>query len=249
MSQIPATNLLPFGLTQLNAQIASNATAELLTASQAPSLISQNDIDQICSALYQDGWAVLEHFLSPAFIDLLRQDLQGLDQQEQFHKAGIGREQDFVRREDIRSDRICWLDGISDTQRLFMQMLDQLMTAVNRRLFLGMNHFEAMYAIYEPGQFYKKHMDSFKGQRNRIMTLVFYLNPDWSAEKGGEFVLYPEVTEGSRQSEEPIATLLPKAGTVAAFLSEDFPHEVLTAYDTRYSIAVWFRIREGEIPL
>ena len=225
------------------------AQPNLQSVPVAPNLISQQDLDQICSALYQDGWSVVENFLSPPFTELLKQDLLSLDEQEKFHKAGIGREQDFVRREDIRSDRICWLDNINETQNLFMQMLDQLMTAINRRLFLGMNHFEAMYAIYEPGQFYKKHVDSFKGQRNRIMTLVFYLNPDWTPEKGGEFVLYPEVDDQGNSSDTPITTLLPKAGTVAAFLSEDFPHEVLTAHDTRYSIAVWFRIREGKIPL
>lgn len=222
---------------------------QLQTISCPPSLTSQQDIDQICSALYQDGWSVVENFLSAPFADLLRQDLISLDQQEKFHKAGIGRELDFVRRADIRSDRICWLDNINETQNLFMQMLEQLMTAINRRLFLGMNHFEAMYAIYEPGQFYKKHVDSFKGQRNRIMTLVFYLNHDWTADKGGEFVLYPEETEQETGSHTPIITLLPKAGTVAAFLSEDFPHEVLTAHATRYSIAVWFRIREGMLPV
>jgi SM-20-related protein len=215
----------------------------LPTAIQPQELISQPDIDQMCSALYQEGWAVLDNFLSGSFIHLMRGDLMALDQEEKFHKAGIGREQDFIRREDIRSDRICWLDDINDTQHLFMQMLDQLMTAVNRRLFLGMNHFEAMYAIYEPGQFYRKHMDSFKGQRNRIMTLVFYLNPNWSAEQGGELVLYPE------EGDTPITTLLPKAGTVVAFLSEEFPHEVLPTHDTRYSVAVWFRIREGDIPI
>ena len=229
----------------MNPILETELSAEVYT----PSLINLQDLDQICSDLYQDGWTVVENFLSAPFVELIRRDLNALDEQGRFYKAGIGRELDFVRREDIRSDRICWLDGINETQILFMQMLEQLMTAVNRRLFLGMNHFEAMYAIYEPGQFYKKHLDSFKGQRNRIMTLVFYLNHDWTADKGGEFVLYPEADEQAENHDSPIITLLPKAGTVAAFLSEDFPHEVLTAHDTRYSIAVWFRIRESEIPL
>lgn len=205
--------------------------------------LSQDATDHICTALYTEGWAVLEQFLSPEFVALLQQDLMAQDEQGRFHRAGIGREQQFVLRDDIRSDRICWLEGGTDTQTLFLQLLEQLMTAVNRRLFLGMNHFEAMYAIYEPGQFYKKHLDSFRGQRNRIMTLVFYLNPNWQPEDGGEFVLYPE------EGEQAIATVAPKAGTVAAFLSEEFPHEVLESNATRHSIAVWFRIRENEFPL
>jgi SM-20-related protein len=37
----------------------------------------------------------------------------------------------------------------------------------------------------------------------------------------------------------------PKNGTLVLFLSEEFPHEVLVAKKTRYSIAGWFRINNS----
>ena len=40
---------------------------------------------------------------------------------------------------------------------------------------------------------------------------------------------------------EPLAKVAPKAGTLICFESERFPHEVLAAGSTRYSIAGWFR--------
>lgn len=215
-----------------------------------PAKLSDQQTDLICQSLYETGWVVMEDILSPEFVQQLRADIQRLDQQQQFYKAGIGREKGLVLRDDIRSDRICWLEGDNPVQQAFHSVLEQLMTAVNRRLFLGMDHFEAMYAIYEPGQFYKKHLDSFRGQRNRIMTLVFYLNPNWQSDNGGQFLLYPEVgeqgqniAEALKLSDQPLAKVEPEAGTVAAFLSEEFPHEVVTSQATRYSIAVWFRMR------
>jgi SM-20-related protein len=42
-------------------------------------------------------------------------------------------------------------------------------------------------------------------------------------------------------SEEGLA-FQPQGGTLAVFLSEEFPHEVLAANRTRYSIAGWFRV-------
>lgn len=232
---------------------ASTVTFNSSISSDTPSAkLSEQQIDLICQSLYETGWVVMEDILSMEMVKALRADMQQRDQAQEFFKAGIGRDKELVLRDDIRTDRICWLDGDNPVQGSFMAMLDQLMTAVNRRLFLGMNHFEAMYAIYEPGQFYKKHLDSFRGQRNRIMTLVFYLNPDWNSADGGQFLLFPEVgeqgqnvTDALQLSDAPIAKVEPEAGTVAAFLSEEFPHEVITSQATRYSIAVWFRINDG----
>ena len=36
--------------------------------------------------------------------------------------------------------------------------------------------------------------------------------------------------------------MTPSFGSVAIFLSEEFPHEVLPATRDRYSIAGWFRV-------
>ncbi|MFW5816629.1 MAG: 2OG-Fe(II) oxygenase [Wenzhouxiangella sp.] len=107
---------------------------------------------------------------------------------------------------------------------------------LNRRLFLGLFEFEAHYAHYPAGAFYRRHVDSFQGAANRVVSLVAYLNADWRDDDGGELVLY-EAAGRTR-----LATLAPRAGRVVLFMSEELPHEVLPARRERLSIAGWFRL-------
>jgi SM-20-related protein len=118
---------------------------------------------------------------------------------------------------------------------------EQLRTDLNRTLYLGLDGFESHFAHYPPGAFYRKHVDAFKDSGNRVLSLVVYLNPDWSPVDGGQLVLYDHA--GSELGRFP-----PTMGTVAVFFSERFPHEVLTTTRDRYSIAGWFRRRE-EFPV
>ena len=69
-----------------------------------------------------------------------------------------------------------------------------------------------------------------------MLSTVLYLNRSWRAQDGGELLLYPEA------GEQPLLRLTPALGTLAVFLSEAFPHEVLPAGRDRYSIAGWFRV-------
>ena len=71
---------------------------------------------------------------------------------------------------------------------------------------------------------------------------MLYLNDDWQASDGGELVVYDE------HSQEVLHRVLPSAGTLVCFLSEEFPHEVLPAHRDRMSIAGWFRIDDPIAP-
>jgi SM-20-related protein len=113
--------------------------------------------------------------------------------------------------------------------------MNQLKDGLNRRLFMGLFDFESHYAVYEPGAFYKKHLDSLHGSQNRILSTVFFLNPDWQENDGGELILYDE-------SDLPLEVVNPNIGTLVLFLSERFPHEVRPTMKTRNSIAGWFRV-------
>ena len=88
----------------------------------------------------------------------------------------------------------------------------------------------------EPGS--KK--EPFKGESNRILSLVVYLNPDWTADDQGELVLYRD------EDDSQGIKVTPTFGTVVAFLSEEFPHEVLPANRDRYSIAGWYRLNTSQ---
>lgn len=194
--------------------------------------LTDTALDRIVTGLGEQGWVVCPDMLAPALWQLLLQRARGLDS---YSVAGIGRGGDFQANSRIRSDQIHWLEPADPVDGLWLQVMEQLRTAINRRLFLGLFEFESHYARYAPGQFYQRHLDAFKDQGNRVVSVVCYLNPDWQTPDGGEFVLYPEgVADGLR--------FLPQAGTLAVFLSEEFPHEVLPAARERFSIAGWFRV-------
>ncbi len=189
------------------------------------------DYDTIADGLREHGWIHLPNGIDIA-LDLL-QDIHQHDS-EQWNRAGIGRQQDHHTNELIRRDTTHWLTGATDAQRRYLAATDELRLELNRRLLLGLFDYECHYARYDTGAFYRKHRDAFRGRSNRVLTTVTYLNPDWTSNSGGELVIYND-------NEQEIARLLPTLGSMVIFLSEEFPHEVLAAERTRFSIAGWFR--------
>jgi SM-20-related protein len=150
--------------------------------------------------------------------------------------AGIGRGGDYTRTRFVRTDEICWITGASEAGRQWLDWAGQLQGFLNRRLFLGLFSFESHFAHYSPGDYYRRHYDAFRGETNRVLSIVAYLNPGWSSADGGHLVLYrgDDDSTGIR--------VVPLHGTVVVFLSEEFPHEVLPAHRDRHSIAGWFRV-------
>ncbi len=199
--------------------------------------------ERIAVALERDGYGVFPAALSPLLADALFVDLQNAGR-EAFHAAGVGRQDDFQVNPFVRSDRICWLQGRSGAAREFLQWSEELRVSLNRRLFLGLFDYECHYASYAPGAFYKKHLDAFRGQSNRVLSTVVYLNPEWGAGDGGELVLYEPAQDNTEQGSE-LVRVLPQYGTLVIFLSEEFPHEVLPARRNRYSLAGWFRVNNS----
>ncbi len=166
----------------------------------------------------------------------LHAELATLAGQDALEAAGIGRGQEHRLRRDIRGDAIHWLDRESLAQRRYLEAMGELQRALNQALFLGLFEYEAHFAHYPPGAFYRKHLDSFRGRANRVVSTVGYLNPDWPADGGGEMALFaPDAPE------REIARVRPEAGNFACFLSDSVPHEVLPTRLPRASIAGWFR--------
>ena len=194
--------------------------------------------DQIAEQIYLDGYCVLPGALPDDLAHELATEVRELPETA-FSRAGIGRQDDHQKTEAIRRDEICWIDDSTRAGKDWLDWTRELMQAINRRLFLGLFSFESHYAHYRAGDFYKVHLDAFRGQQNRVLTIVTYLNPDWQEENGGELVIYPE------KSNQPLMQVVPEFGTVVVFLSEEFPHEVLPAKADRYSIAGWFRINNS----
>lgn len=182
----------------------------------------------LISHFYQYGWVWLPNFLTPALNETLLHEAQ---HECQLTPAGIGRSQGHQLNQHIRRDATQWFDGQSAGQQAYLQLMLELKRALNQQCFLGLFDFECHFARYQNGDFYKKHLDAFKGRTNRVLTTVSYLN---TVEQGGQLALYDE-------TDKLIHTFKPTAGSLLLFESERFPHEVLPAQDPRFSIAGWFR--------
>lgn len=200
----------------------------------------QDHFDTICQGLYQRGWAVVPDFLHQDQWQPLLLRASAIDH---YQVAGVGRGQDLLHDESVRISLIHWLNDSHAIDRSWLTAMETLRSTLNRSLFLGLFEFEAHYACYPPGAFYKRHLDAFKGAGNRVVSTVLYLNPAWSKEDGGNLAIYPEVGASTlAKTVSDAIEVQPKAGTLVVFLSEDMPHEVLQTLRTRYSIAGWFRI-------
>lgn len=191
--------------------------------------------DEIADALATRGYIVLEQALLPAITQGLVAHLAA--EEAQLKRAGVGRKQDYQLNDAIRGDKIQWLEPTTPAVCDFLAWMDALRIGLNQRLFLGLFDYESHFALYEPGAFYHKHVDAFRGQSGRKLSTVFYLNDDWDENNGGELVLY----DGA--SDQVLERIAPLCGRLVIFLSEDFPHEVLAARAKRQSIAGWFHIK------
>lgn len=188
-------------------------------------------MDPLIDALITQGYFIWDDFLESEEVLRLRDAIP-----EKWKEARIGRNDDLIKVERIRSDKIQWLQaGKSQAVDEYLAKMEEIRLAVNRYLYLGLFEYEAHFAKYEQGDFYQKHLDSFRGQENSKLTTVFYLNDTWQEGNGGELVMYDLQVQH-------LQTVQPKGGRLVVFLSEQFPHEVLTSHVDRFSIAGWFRI-------
>ncbi|MEH6563013.1 MAG: 2OG-Fe(II) oxygenase [Marinobacter sp.] len=200
--------------------------------------------DELAWGLSERGWVSFDvtTWLGPELLRSLQSELIALDQRDALKSAGVGRGSAPVRDRSVRRDKIAWLQGASPPQVALFGFFERLRLELNQRLFLGLKRFEAHYATYHCGDFYKAHVDSFQGRASRIVSLVLYLNDDWQPLDGGALQIF------NRESENEVCGLvLPEMGRVALFMSEEIRHEVLEAHRTRYSLACWFR--QDVIPL
>lgn len=158
--------------------------------------------------------------------------------------AGIGREDDFQVDRDIRRTRITWFDGGTDGQKDFQMWSEALRASLNRELMLGLFEMEVCFAVYPPGGFYDRHLDSFAGARNRVISLVTYLNEHWDEGRGGALAVWPE---GAGEDEAPIARIIPEPGGVMLMLSEAIPHAVEVTRERRLGLAGWWRVNQSGV--
>ncbi len=185
--------------------------------------------------LLATGCAVAEDYFAPALCQALQLEAEALTADETAIDAGVGRGVDHKSDAAIRRARIRWLDGRSPAQLDFTGRAEDLRISINELFYLGLFDFDAQLALTPVGGFYARHSDSFQGARNRIVSLVAYLNDGWQSADGGCLRIWP--LDGAR------IDVVPRRGTLVLMLSENVEHEVLPTNRSRASIAGWFRLR------
>lgn len=201
-----------------------------------------NRLGAIAGDIATQGWSWQPNFLPDDLTAALRAEIFACDSEQELAIAGIGREDAFQLDRSVRLTRISWMDGSSPAQRAFFDWAELLRQNLNRALLIGLFDFESCYAVYPEGGFYDRHLDSFEGARNRVMSLVVYLNEDWTEEKGGALVIWPE---RASETDAPAARLFPHGAGVAFMLSETVPHAVEVTHARRFAIAGWWRVNQS----
>lgn len=191
--------------------------------------------DALFDALYAQGYAVVPDFLPSDLREALYEEALQLYHADTMHQATIGQGLNNQVATDIRGDFIHWLDGGTPAQQAFLERMHAYQAQLNRTFYLGINNYEAHFALYPKGRYYKRHWDNFRGRGNRIVTTVLYLNPEWKPEWGGQLRLY------TPDEQTILEDIVPQPGLLATFISSEVPHEVLPTRHPRVSIAGWMR--------
>ena len=193
--------------------------------------------DALSLQLEAHGYVVVPEGLPQTVAEELLRYVDNVDASD-FHRAGIGRGADEHANRFVRRDHIHWLHESRPDLAEWRSFTVALRTQLNRQLLLGLFSVEIHLARYSPGDFYKKHYDAFRGEANRIVSLVCYLNSNWAQGDGGELRLYTDAMT---------VTVPPNYRSLVLFLSEETLHEVLPTNRERWSVTGWFRLNQSRL--
>jgi len=184
-----------------------------------------------------DGVSVRDRYLLPAQVRSLVQCAQLRRCRGEFGPARIGAGHRVQRREEIRGDSTCWIAApLYPAEQWLTQELERMRLELNRETLLGLFELELHYAWYPPGAGYARHVDQPIGTAQRQVSLVLYLNEEWTPALGGELRMFDAA--GRHRDIEPIA------GRLVSFLTPGREHAVLPTLCDRLSVSGWFRLRD-----
>jgi SM-20-related protein len=192
----------------------------------------QNQFDTIADGLADKGYAIIDHFLSADEVHCILQLDDFKNALLHFKQAGIGKSMGKQINEGIRGDYIQWIDKESAAPeiKIYLNRLRELISFINQSLFLSLKDFEVHKTIYPAGTFYKRHLDQFRKDDHRKLSVICYLNEEWNDKQGGQLRMYLP---------DDVRDVFPTAGKLVCFRSDQIEHEVLPATRERMSLTGW----------
>lgn len=194
--------------------------------------------EKVIEDLMEQQYSIVDGFFSKEDVLALRSSLLEKYEEDIFKKSAIGNQFNEIVVEQVRGDFILWLDeSKNDTaEATFFTKINDFVSYLNRTCFMGITDKEFHYAVYPPGTFYKRHLDTFQNDSRRKLSIVCYLNDeDWQPEYGGELTIYFD-------DKEPL-NIYPLQGRMVIFESQVLEHEVKPVKRERLSITGWLKTR------
>ncbi|KAJ3307906.1 Egl nine 3 [Blyttiomyces sp. JEL0837] len=215
----------------------------------------QLDSSVIINHLATVGYCYFDNFLGVDLLEGLQQACKDMVESDQVRPAamgqGISRQVDRTYRGDLTTVIMNAEMQSSPSQyphfASFKRKLDGIVDSLDQGLDLTLTNdkgFDKSCGLYSKGVqigFYNKHGARYVKHRDcspaipdRRITMILYLNEEWTKENGGELRLYP--TNNMELSSIDIA---PLSNRLLIFCSE-LEHEVLPSYSDRYALTMWF---------
>lgn len=185
----------------------------------------------LITSLIERSWYHEENFVSNLYCQELIKEIENF----KLKPAKIGKGAGQQLNHAIRNDAIFWIEpeNTSPLHDVYLNKISELMTSLNHELYLGLKQFESHFAHYQAGGFYKKHLDQHANNKERLVSLILYLN---SPTEGGELIIYSQTDPNIIE-----AKITPKPGTLVCFLSNKIYHEVCPTESDRYTWTGWLR--------
>mgnify|MGYP003113038572 CR=1 FL=1 len=197
--------------------------------------------ERIITGLLEDQYYIVEDFFNLEEVQQMRNVLLEKYEEDNFKKAAIGNKLNETIEKTVRGDFILWINekDAGEVENIFFSKINSLVDYLNKTCFLGILQKEFHYAVYPPGTFYKRHLDTFQNDDRRKLSLVCYLNEEnWKPENGGELVIYKQ-----ENGVETPKSIYPFPGRMVIFESQILEHEVKPVNTTRLSITGWLKTR------
>jgi SM-20-related protein len=194
----------------------------------------QKIFDKLIDSFIENKVGIAEDFLGGPLAANLKQNLIGLFAGNQLQPAGTGNRQEVTHDKLFRSDIIFWLDRKHENihENSFFDLMDSFVSYLNETCYTGIRSYEFHYTLYEPGTFYKTHIDRFLNNDSRQFSMIMYLNDGWTEADGGALCIHHP---------NHIQHIQPINGRSIFFKSNELPHEVLITRKPRMSITGWLK--------
>jgi len=195
------------------------------------------------------GFVIKDNFLGKEKLLEIWEESNSLYNHGKLQRAGMGTgASDHWVNEKARSDHVLWLNSAFDTSfdnegidaiRKLINTIDQIRHQLNEDINLDSQKIQMHLTCYPgKGARYMRHLDAYVGASARKITCLYYINPNWKEEDGGQLRIFDPKQEA--QSDEKFMDIAPLGDRLLIFQSRVLEHEVLPVHAHRFALTVWF---------